>query len=155
MIFQKQRSEWRTDSSAQTREMLAGSTAARAMRKTANARRIAEVRADNTAGRSSIRRRVGDGDVNLADVWPTITRVGAEPEARRGLARAGSTARKHAGSTAWKRAGSTARASAGNTARRRAGSTAWTSAGSPAEAGPSYRTCTRSPLRRRVSRYQA
>ena len=23
----------------------------------------------------------GDGDLNLADVWPTITRVGAEPEA--------------------------------------------------------------------------
>ena len=43
----------------------------------------------------------------LADVWPTITRVGAKPEAGRGLARAGSTARRHAGSTAWWRAGST------------------------------------------------
>ena len=37
---------------------------------------------------------------------------------------------------------------AGGTARRRAGSTAWTSAGSSAEAGPSYRTSARSPLRR-------
>ena len=26
----------------------------------------------------------GDGDVNLADVWPMITKVGAEPEAGRG-----------------------------------------------------------------------
>ena len=43
------------------------------MRTTASARSIAEARADKTAGRSSIRRRVGDGDVNLADVWPTIT----------------------------------------------------------------------------------
>ena len=30
----------------------------------------------NAEFRSSIRRRAGDGDVNLADVWPTITRVG-------------------------------------------------------------------------------
>ena len=61
------------------------------MKQTAGARSIAEARADNTAGKSSIRRRVGDGDVNLADVEPTITRVGAgraEPEQR-------------AGSTAW------------------------------------------------------
>ena len=47
------------------------------------ARNIAGARADSTVGRSSIRRQGGDGDVNLADVWPTITRVGArraEPE---------------------------------------------------------------------------
>ena len=93
------------------------------MRKTASARSIAEALADNTAGRSSIRRRFGDGDANLADVKSTITRVGAEPEAGRGMARAGSTAWKHADSTAC--------------------------ADRPAEAGPSYRTCTRSPLRRR------
>ena len=54
------------------------------MRRTASAGSIAEARADNSGGESSIRRRVGDGDVNLADVWPTITRVGAEPEAGRG-----------------------------------------------------------------------
>ena len=65
-----------------------------------HARSIAEARADNTARRSSIGRRVGDGDVNLADLWPTITRVGAEPEARRGMASAGRTARTRAGSTA-------------------------------------------------------
>ena len=40
-------------------------------------RSIAGARADNTAGRSSITRRVGDGDVNLADALQTITRVGA------------------------------------------------------------------------------
>ena len=104
------------------------------MKQTASARSIAEARADNTAWRSSIRRRVGDGDMNLDDVWPTITRVGArraQPEAGRGLARAGSTAKQHAGSTAWRRSGGSVRASAGSTARERAGSTAWTSAGSP------------------------
>ena len=31
---------------------------------------------ENAELRSSIRRQAGDGDVNLADVWPTITRVG-------------------------------------------------------------------------------
>ena len=36
------------------------------------------------------------------------------------------------------------------TARRRAGSTTWTSVGSNADAGPSYRSCTASPQRRRV-----
>ena len=57
------------------------------MKQTASARSIAGARADSTAGRSSIRRRVADGDVNLADVWPTITRVGArraEPEPEEG-----------------------------------------------------------------------
>ena len=106
------------------------------MEQTARARSIAEARADNTAGRSSIRPPVGDGDVNLADDLQTITRVGArraEPEAGRGLARAGGTDKRHAGSTAWRRAGGSVRASAV----------------SPAEAGASYRTCTRSPLRRR------
>ena len=47
------------------------------------ARNIAGARVDTTARISSIRRQGGDGDVNLADVWPTITRVGArraEPE---------------------------------------------------------------------------
>ena len=38
------------------------------------ARNIAGARVDNTARISSIRRQ-GGGDVNLADVWPTITRV--------------------------------------------------------------------------------
>ena len=32
--------------------------------------------AKNAELRSSIRRQAGDGDVNLADVWPMITRVG-------------------------------------------------------------------------------
>ena len=32
---------------------------------------------NTTARISSIKRQNGDGDVNLADVWPTITRVGA------------------------------------------------------------------------------
>ena len=41
------------------------------------ARNIAGARVDTTARTSSIRRQGGDGDVNLADVWPTITRVGA------------------------------------------------------------------------------
>ena len=47
------------------------------------ARNIAGARADNTAGRSSTRCH----GVNLADVWPTITRVGArraEPEPEEG-----------------------------------------------------------------------
>ena len=124
-------------------EMLAGSTAATcswqdAVMREATSNEGSSDDADweaamNAELQSSIRRRAGDGDVNLADVWPTITRVDAEPEAGRALARAGSTARRHAGSTAW----------------WRAGSTTWTSAGSPADARPSYRTCTRSPLRRR------
>ena len=99
------------------------------------ARNIAGARADNTARVSSIRRQDGDGDLNLADVWPTITRVGArraETRAGRGMARAGRTAKRLAGSTAWKHAGGCVRASAGGTARKRAGSTAWTSAGSAA-----------------------
>ena len=57
------------------------------MKQAASARSIAGARADNTAGISSIRRQGGDGDVNLADVWPTITRVGArraEPEPEEG-----------------------------------------------------------------------
>ena len=57
------------------------------MKQAASARSIAGARADHTAGRSSIRRQGGDGDVNLADVWPTITRVGArraEPEPEEG-----------------------------------------------------------------------
>ena len=45
---------------------------------------LPRARADNTAGESSIRRWVGDGDVNLADVWPTITRVGADPKQEEG-----------------------------------------------------------------------
>ena len=51
------------------------------------ARNIARARVDTTARISSIRRQGGDGDVNLADVWPTITRVGArraEPELEEG-----------------------------------------------------------------------
>ena len=51
------------------------------------ARNIAGARVDTTARISSIRRQDGDGDVNLADVWPTITRVGArraEPELEEG-----------------------------------------------------------------------
>ena len=40
-------------------------------------------------------------------------------------------------------------AGAGGTAGARAGCTAWTTAGSTAEAGPSYRSCTASPQRRR------
>ena len=51
------------------------------------ARNIAGARVDTTARISSIRRQDGDGDVNLADVWPTITRVGArraEPEQEEG-----------------------------------------------------------------------
>ena len=39
--------------------------------------------AKNAELRSSIRRQAGDGDVNLADVWPTITRVG--PRAGRAI----------------------------------------------------------------------
>ena len=54
------------------------------MRKTASARSIAEARADNTAGESSIRRQVGDGDVNRADVWPTITRWVQNPNQEEG-----------------------------------------------------------------------
>ena len=54
------------------------------MRRTASARSIAEARADNTAGRSSIRRTVGDGTVNLADVWPTITRGVQNPKQEEG-----------------------------------------------------------------------
>ena len=103
------------------------------------ARNIAGARVDTTARISSIRRQDGDGDVNLADVWPTITRVGSR-----------GTAKRHAGSTAWKHAGVCVRASAGGTARERAGSTAWTSAGSTAgKPGPPYRQGTWSPLRRR------
>ena len=48
---------------------------------------IAGARVDTTARISSIRRHGGDGDVNLADVWPTITRVGArraEPKLEEG-----------------------------------------------------------------------
>ena len=74
------------------------------MKQTASARSIVRALADNTAGRSSIRRRVGDGDVNLADVWPEIMRVGArraEPEPEEGWARARGTAKRHVGSTAW------------------------------------------------------
>ena len=51
------------------------------------ARNIAGARVDTTARISSIRRQDGDGDVNFADVWPTITRVGArraEPELEEG-----------------------------------------------------------------------
>ena len=47
------------------------------------ARNTAGARVDTPARISSITRRGGDGDVNLTDVWPTITRVGArraEPE---------------------------------------------------------------------------
>ena len=50
------------------------------------ARNIAGARADNTARISSIGRQ-GGGDVNFADVWPTIARVGArraEPELEEG-----------------------------------------------------------------------
>ena len=57
------------------------------MKQAASARSIAGASADNTAGRYSIRRQGGDGDVDLADVWPTITRVGArraEPEPEEG-----------------------------------------------------------------------
>ena len=53
------------------------------MKQAARARSIAGARADNTGGISSIRRH----GVNLADVWPTITRVGArraEPELEEG-----------------------------------------------------------------------
>ena len=57
--------------------MLAGSTATLAMKQAASARSFAGARADNTAGISSIRRQGGDGDVNLADVWPTIMKAGA------------------------------------------------------------------------------
>ena len=81
------------------------------MKQTASARSITGARADNTTGKSSIRRQDGDGDVNLADVWPTITRVGprrAEPEPEEGW-RAGDTAKTHAGSTAWTSAGSPAK----------------------------------------------
>ena len=51
------------------------------------ARNIAGARVDTSVRISSIRRQGGDGDVNLADVWPTITRVGArrvEPELEEG-----------------------------------------------------------------------
>ena len=51
------------------------------------ARNIAGARVDTSARISSIRRQGGDGDVKLADVWPTITRVGArraEPELKDG-----------------------------------------------------------------------
>ena len=53
----------------------------------AGGRNIAGARVDTTARISCIRRQGGDGDVNLADVWPTITRVGArraEPELEEG-----------------------------------------------------------------------
>ena len=93
------------------------------------ARNIAGARVDTTARISSIGRQGGDGDVNLADFWPTITRGGcatSRTRAGRGMARAGGTAKRHAGSTAWEHAGGCVRASA----RKRAGSTAWTSAGS-------------------------
>ena len=105
------------------------------MKQAASARSIAGARADNTAGISSIRRQGGDGDVNLADVWPTITRVGArraEPGPEEGWRVRVAPPRDTRGSTAWKHAGGCVRASAGGTARERAGSTAWTSAGSPA-----------------------
>ena len=68
------------------------------------ARNIAGARVDTTARISSIRRQGGDGDVNLADVWPTITRGGcatSRTRAGRGMARAGGTARERAGSTGW------------------------------------------------------
>ena len=86
---------------------------------------LAEARADNTAGKSSTRRRVGDGDVNLANDHEG----GCATSRTRSRKRDGACGR-HAGSTAWKRAGGCVRASAGGTARERAGSTAWTSAGS-------------------------
>ena len=98
------------------------------------ARNIAWARADNTARISSIRRQDGDGDVNLTNVWPTITRVcarRAEPELEEGW-RVRVAPPRYAGSTAWKHAGGRVRASAGGTARKRAGSTAWTSAGNTA-----------------------
>ena len=96
------------------------------------ARNIAGVRVDTTARISSIRRRGGDGDVNLADVWPTITRVGArraEPELEEGwrvrVAPPRDTRVAPLGSTQES-------ASERVRVRRRAGSTTWTSAGSPA-----------------------
>ena len=47
------------------------------------ARNIAGARADNTARISSITRQGGDGDVNFADVWLTITRVEQNPSWKR------------------------------------------------------------------------
>ena len=92
------------------------------------ARNIAGVRADNTARISSIRRQGGDGDVNPADVWPSITRVGArraEPELEEG----------------WRvRVAPPRDTRVAPPGRVRVASR---------EPGPPYRTCTRSPLRRR------
>ena len=99
------------------------------------AREIAGARVDTTAMESSIRRRGGDGDVNLARRLANDHEGGcatSRTRAGRGLARAGSTARRHAGSTAWKHAEVCVRARAGGTARERAGSTAWSRAGSTA-----------------------
>ena len=73
------------------------------MKQAASARSIAGARADNTARRSSLRRQVGDGDVNLADVWANDHEGGAatsRTRAGRGMARAGGTAKRHAGSPA-------------------------------------------------------
>ena len=126
--------------------------------------------AKNAELRSSIRRQAGDGDANLGDVWPTITRVG--PRAGRAICAiewretlAGeATLRRvrvappeheiHAGvdSVVTKNLADNRVALPGDTRAAppggRVGSTTW-SAGSTAGAGPSYRSCTASPQRRR------
>ena len=116
------------------------------------ARNIAGARADNTARTSSIRRQGGDGDVNLADVWPTITRVGArraEPELEEGWRVQVAPPRD----TRVAPLGSTQEAASERVQVAPPGSERAAPPGrvrvTPREPGPSHRTCTRSPLRRR------
>ena len=107
------------------------------------ARNIAGVRADNTARISSIRRQGGDGDVNFADVWPKITRVGArraEPELEEGwrvrVAPPRDTRVAPLGST---KVAASGRVRVAPPGRVRV---------APRELEPHHRTYTRSPLRR-------
>ena len=65
------------------------------MKQAASARNIAGARADNTAGRSSIRRQDADGDVNLADVWPS--------DHEGGCATSRNPSRKRDGACGWHR----------------------------------------------------
>ena len=116
------------------------------------ARNIARARADNTARISSIRRQDGDGDVNLADVWPTITRVGArraEPELEEGwrvrVAPPRDTRVAPLGSTQEAASERVRVAPPGSVRAAQPGRVRVT----PREPGPPCRTCTRSPLRRR------
>ena len=122
--------------------MLAGSTATRTMKQ--EARNIAGARADITARISSIRRQGGDGDVNLADVWPTITRGGArraEPELEEGWrVQVAASERVRVAPPGSVRAAPPGSVRAAPPGRVRA---------APREPGPPFRMCTRSPQRRK------